>query len=91
MNPEQIIVGGGTAGLILFLSYALRELWGEHKRHDMDAKAERDEAIELVKGLVQPVETIAKTQETQNRILERLATRRRDYDGAGDRPTPDKR
>ncbi len=90
MNGEQILVGGGTAGLILFLFLVVRELWAEHKRHDAMVLHEKDEALDLVKTLVGPVQQIAETQATQNRTLEKLASRRRAYDGAGVPPDPDR-
>lgn len=90
MGSEQIIIGGGTAGLVAVLIWIARELWADHKRRDAKTEAERDEAIDLVKTVVEPIGKLAEGQASQTKAIERLASRRRAYDGAGDEPSSDK-
>lgn len=91
MGTEQILVGGGTVGLIAFLFWVVRELWTDHKRRDVMIEEEREEALELVKAVAEPVAKLVEGQAAQTRVIEKLSTRRRAYDGRGDKPSSDRR
>lgn len=79
MSPEQIIAGGGTAGLILALAYITRELWIEHKRKDLKTEEERDEAIDLAKQAADGTAKVTEGLARLTALVERQA-RRRTYD-----------
>lgn len=76
MTPE-VIVGGGTAGLIAFLLLTTKLLWDEHKRHDADVKAQRDEAIAGWREQSQATNRLADVGEKQAQMLDRLTRARR--------------
>lgn len=80
VNPEQVIVGGGTAGLILVLALAVRELWAVHKARDAKTEAERDEALALAKEAIGGTAKISDGVQRLTSIVERLASRQRSYD-----------
>jgi hypothetical protein len=46
-GPDQIIVGGGTAGLILVLVLVVRTLAKWHEADDKDVRAEKRDVMEL--------------------------------------------
>ena len=80
MSPDAVIWGGGTAGLILVLLLVGRELWADHKRKDLKTEQERDEAMKLAQDAVEGTSKITDGLTRLTALIERQATRRRQYD-----------
>jgi hypothetical protein len=59
----NVVVGGGTAGLIALLVYIVKILWDAHKAHDADVIAQRDAAHARVDRLSDVLEPILRKAE----------------------------
>lgn len=77
MNVEQIIAGGGTAGLILALAFAVKSLWDEHRRTDADIRAEKLEALSGWKAQTAATDKLTDAVETALERLDGTPSRRR--------------
>ena len=78
--PTDLIVTGGTAGLIAVLLFITNALWTDHRRSDADVRDQRDEATAGWKAQSEATKAVAASNDRVVALLERTANRRRDFD-----------
>jgi hypothetical protein len=78
--PTDLIVTGGTAGLIAVLLWIGNTLWQEHRKNDADVRSQRDEAIAGWKSQSEATKAVAASNDRVVGLLERSTSRRRDFD-----------
>ena len=77
IGADQIIAGGGTAGLIAFLVWIARTLWTDHQERDRKDRENLDKALGINEVTAYALKELSEWAEEQGR-----RTRRHEDPGA---------